>query len=118
MRKMAHFALGLTVLFLSNAASATDWSTCRDMGLSSLVECKKYDEDPVFRAQVRQKLGLPVEIIVQEIPAQGPPPSPISSCDNSGCRDNRGNRYVRGAGNTYIGPYGSCQMVANMMHCQ
>ncbi len=44
-------------------------------------------------------------------------PSIITSCDPSGCWDNLGNRYNKGAGNTYFGPSGACQMIGGMMQC-
>jgi len=46
-----------------------------------------------------------------------PSPSVITNCDSAGCWDNLGNRYNRGAGNTFFGPTGACQQVGNMMQC-
>ncbi|HUW28190.1 MAG TPA: hypothetical protein VMV97_06245 [Sulfuriferula sp.] len=36
-------------------------------------------------------------------------PSVITNCDPGGCWDNLGNRYNKGAGNTYFSPSGACQ---------
>lgn len=46
-----------------------------------------------------------------------PGPSVISNCDSGGCWDTRGQRYPRGAGNTYFGPSGACQRIGGQMHC-
>jgi hypothetical protein len=48
-----------------------------------------------------------------------PQPSVITNCDSGGCWDNVGNRYNRGAGNTYFpgGGGGACQMIGSQMHC-
>ena len=41
------------------------------------------------------------------IPAPPLPPSVITNCDSTGCWDNQGVRYTRGAGNTYFPSDGS-----------
>ena len=48
-----------------------------------------------------------------------PQPSVITNCDPGGCWDNLGNRYNRGAGNTYFPGAGSgaCQMIGGQMLC-
>lgn len=47
-----------------------------------------------------------------------PPPSIITSCDPGGCWDNQGNRYNKGAGQTYFpSSGGACQMINGAMHC-
>lgn len=46
-----------------------------------------------------------------------PTPSVITNCDDAGCWDNLGNRYNRGAGNTFFKPSGACQQIGNMMQC-
>lgn len=53
------------------------------------------------------------------MPAPTPAPSVITSCDASGCWDNMGGRYNKGAGQTYIPAQGGghCQMVGGMMRC-
>lgn len=107
------------LLSVSVCASAmgTSWDTCRKLGLTSVVDCKRYDEDPAFRAQVRQSIGLNSETSGRALPAPAPQPSVITSCDNGGCWDNLGNRYNRGAGNTFFGPSGACQKVGSTMQC-
>ncbi|MDR2451303.1 MAG: hypothetical protein LBE85_05920 [Candidatus Accumulibacter sp.] len=46
-----------------------------------------------------------------------PAPSVITSCDNTGCWDNMGNRYA-GAGGTYFHPQGRvCQRTGGVMIC-
>lgn len=51
-------------------------------------------------------------------PAAPPAPTHITNCDASGCWDNQGGRYNRGAGPTYIHQGGrACQMVGGQMHC-
>ena len=46
------------------------------------------------------------------------PPSNITSCDNTGCWDNNGTRYNKGAGDTYFpSTGGSCQSVGGQMQC-
>lgn len=44
-------------------------------------------------------------------------PSAITNCDFSGCWDDVGGRYDKGAGNTYFGPTGACQDIGGMMQC-
>lgn len=51
------------------------------------------------------------------IPAPTPAPSVITSCDGGGCWDNQGGRYTRGAGTTYFGPNGACQLINGQMQC-
>jgi hypothetical protein len=51
------------------------------------------------------------------LPAPPPAPSAITACDQAGCFDNLGNRYNKGAGNTYFGPNGACQLVGGSMQC-
>lgn len=53
------------------------------------------------------------------MPAPTPAPSVITSCDASGCWDNMGGRYNKGAGQTYVPAQGGghCQMVGGMMRC-
>lgn len=46
-----------------------------------------------------------------------PKPSIVTNCDQAGCFDNLGNRYNKGAGNTYFGPNGPCQLLAGNMQC-
>lgn len=51
-------------------------------------------------------------------PAAPPAPTHITNCDASGCWDNQGGRYNRGAGPTYIHQGGRpCQMIGGQMHC-
>lgn len=48
----------------------------------------------------------------------GSPPRWITSCDNQGCWDNRGDFHQRGAGGTYFSPSaGSCQNFGTHMEC-
>lgn len=53
------------------------------------------------------------------IPAPPPAPSVITNCDASGCWDNMGGRYNKGAGSTYFPASGggACQMIGGHMHC-
>ena len=53
------------------------------------------------------------------MPTPPPVPTVITSCDPGGCWDNLGNRYMKGAGTTYIPTSGggACQQLGNMMHC-
>ena len=52
------------------------------------------------------------------IPTPPPEPSVITSCDPTGCWDDLGGRYNKGAGPTFIGPNGTaCTGVGGMMHC-
>lgn len=44
-------------------------------------------------------------------------PQTITSCDASGCWDNNGGRYTRGAGNTYFGPNGTCIKTGATLQC-
>lgn len=46
-----------------------------------------------------------------------PKPFAITSCDATGCWDNMSNRYTKGAGDTYFGPKGACQVSGGMMRC-
>lgn len=46
-----------------------------------------------------------------------PRPSSLTSCDQTGCFDNLGNRYSKGAGGTYFGPTGACQLVGGNLQC-
>lgn len=41
----------------------------------------------------------------------------ITHCDDAGCWDNLGNRYNRGAGDTFFGPSGACRRIDDMMQC-
>ncbi|MAP31564.1 MAG: hypothetical protein CMG81_03305 [Marinobacter sp.] len=51
-------------------------------------------------------------------PAAPPAPTHITHCDASGCWDNMGGRYNRGAGPTHIHQSGRpCQMIGGQMHC-
>ena len=51
-------------------------------------------------------------------PAPALQPSVISSCDSTGCWDNLGGRYNKGAGTTHIKTDGKvCQLVGGMMQC-
>jgi hypothetical protein len=52
------------------------------------------------------------------MPAPPPAPSIVTSCDPTGCWDNLGGHYTRGAGNTYFPPSGgACQLLGGQMHC-
>lgn len=53
------------------------------------------------------------------MPAPHPTPQPtiITNCDSSGCWDNMNGRYDKGAGRTYHGPSGACQMINGQMYC-
>ena len=44
-------------------------------------------------------------------------PSLVTTCDATGCWDNRGWRYTRGPGNTLYGVNGPCQRVGNALVC-
>ena len=45
-------------------------------------------------------------------------PNNIANCDGSGCWDNQGTRYNKGAGNTYFpSTGGSCQNIGGQMNC-
>lgn len=51
-------------------------------------------------------------------PATPPAPTHITNCDASGCWDNQGGRYNRGAGPTYTHQSGqTCQKIGDQMHC-
>ena len=54
-----------------------------------------------------------------DIPPPTSAPSVITNCDASGCWDNMGGRYNRGAGQTYFPAQGgaACQMVGGAMRC-
>jgi hypothetical protein len=105
--------IALSVL-VCTAAVATDWATCRKLGLSSVADCKRFDEDRVFRDQVKAANGLETS---DQRRARRPKPSVITSCDPEGCYDDVGNRYNSGGGGVFFGPSGACQMVGNMMQC-
>lgn len=52
------------------------------------------------------------------MPVAAPVPSVITSCDESGCWDNMGGRYNKGAGSTYFHQSGkACQLIGGQMHC-
>lgn len=53
------------------------------------------------------------------MPTAGPTPSIITSCDATGCWDNLGGRYNKGAGSTYTPASGgrSCQLISGQMLC-
>lgn len=47
-----------------------------------------------------------------------PQPTVITSCDDGGCWDSRGNRYNSGGGSTHFPTTGgSCQLIGGMMRC-
>lgn len=106
--------LFLILVALCSSAMATDWATCRKLGLSSVADCKRFDEDRAFRDQVRAANGLETS---DQRRARRPKPSVITSCDQGGCYDDVGNRYDSGGGGVFYGPNGACQLVGNMMQC-
>lgn len=84
------------------AAQLNFFSSCINGGRSS----PSHQDDP------QRQYSVPT-------PAPAPPqPSTITSCDNAGCWDNLGNRYNRGAGQTYIQGNGRvCHAAGSQMHC-
>lgn len=53
------------------------------------------------------------------MPVSPSTPSVITNCDTSGCWDNMGGRYNKGAGNIYFPASGGgvCQMIGGQMRC-
>lgn len=53
------------------------------------------------------------------MPAPATQPSVITNCDATGCWDNLGGRYSKGAGTTYIPSNGgpACQLIGGQMQC-
>ena len=52
------------------------------------------------------------------LPMPSQAPSVITNCDNTGCWDNLGTRYNKGAGNTYFRSTGGvCQGIGGQMQC-
>ena len=79
-----------------------------------------------------QPLKNRVQVACSRAPAGSSPSRPVASlptntpapksmnCDASGCWDNLGGRYNKGAGTTYFPASGggSCQLIGGMMQCQ
>lgn len=54
----------------------------------------------------------------QPSPSTRPAPTNITNCDSAGCWDNMGNRYNKGAGETYFPTTGgACQNIGGQMQC-
>lgn len=76
------------------------------------------------RSLMHAACGLPEPTTPVADPTPRPPtphrprtPSLVTTCDATGCWDNRSWRYTRGPGNTLYGVNGPCQRVGNALVC-
>jgi hypothetical protein len=112
--KTCHTLLALMVALLCVPAFATDWNTCRQLGLTTIDDCMRYDDDPAFRADVTSSRAHPKEDSKSATPPQT---IVITGCDSGGCWDQQGNQYSQVAGNIFEGPSGRCRQIGMMMQC-
>lgn len=64
----------------------TSWETCRQMGMTSPVDCKRYDTDPLFRAKINRANGIET---YTPTPAAAPAPPAMDMQTTRKCTDSR-----------------------------
>ena len=110
----------------TSRTEARDSAACRDATQSYETEVSSIRKDQAAVSMRKTKMliacGRTDQLTTRQASHSMPSPSSkspavITSCDQGGCWDDQGGRYSKGAGNTYIGPNGACQMVGGMMNC-
>lgn len=105
---------------------AKDSAACRDATQSYETEASSIRKDQAAVSMRKTKMliacGRTDQLSTRQssraTPMPQAHPTVITSCDPTGCWDNMGGRYTKGAGETYISSQGSaCQATGGQMHC-